>query len=161
MLAAHRDAVAKRLAFQTTKSQADKAAANQAVAAYNAAVRALKGAKDNQYLVEEQLAGLRKRILDNASSIYDVTEAYRQYGDPDTAVNDGKWRPLTRSDLEHIASQDAPENASFFNDESPELMAEVTDDDANMVAPSPAPNSPERPANDGLPPKPQCLGAAT
>lgn len=158
---AHRKATGSKLKYIRTKVEADKAVANQDIAAYNAAVRTWEGAKETLRFVETQISGLRTGILNNAASIYDVSEAYRQYGDPNTAVDDGKWRPINRSDLEHIAAQDATENPSFFTDQAPEFMSEMTDKDVNALAAVPAANGQQRPADETLPNRPQCLGTAT
>jgi hypothetical protein len=161
LVKAHDKAIKAKVEYQKNKNEVTKKTANDAVTEYNADVAAWQGAKDNRRLVGSQIADLQKSILDNASAVYNVGRTYREYGDPNTAVDDGKWRPISRSDLEHIASQDASENTSFLDEEAPQPMTEVTDDSANLVAPPPNTLSPGRITNDGLPNKPQCLGTAT
>jgi hypothetical protein len=99
-----------------------------------------------------------------------VTLGQSGLGDPDTAIDDGRWHPVSRADLYRISETKPPEEEPLAS--LPELQssadlapaATISESEARtrnaLASPSPTPGVEEFSSDDG-PPDPLCRGVIT
>ncbi len=116
----YRDATASIRAYRSTPAEPaaakDKAKkdADAAIGAYREAKASLQGAEERLRYAERTVEAFQGRILRRASERVDVADTYERFEGADVAVDDGKWRPLSRADLDKLANQDYPEETLPF-----------------------------------------------